>query len=951
MRFISNGDYIFPFSAHFYWLKQAFVWSYQTGSANPDGIIRMPGRLLDVLVFALFGNMGISYFFLLTCLAIIFLAFFYFSKHFLKITNVPIIVMASLFFTCNPIFLGNISKIGLLLAVAMLPLCLVMLQRAFDSKRLRYFLFWAVLLNISLIHPFTFTVNFLVSVAYLLYKAYQNWPFLYRNIPKLLLIGLVTLLLNAYFILPLASIGTVNKDVLSSSVDTTPTDYTSLIGIANTGDIFTGLSLSKGVLKDYEFYNNGYQKFYFLGIFTFYVILFGVFVWVEKRLSKTDKQYFVWSLAAFLVLILLAAVNFFHVKDLITLLVGLPGGWIFRSPLKWQLYVPFTVATMLAIVLSYISKKSHRRATYAVLIGSFILMNAFISLDVYAKLLSPRTISYFDILQQMNLERKNVLIVNDSSCFAFAASNPPVMTELNQVLMSKNVQVKQISSSDEGAINLSSYDYILGCQNTAAPSLQGYDFSLRHNFIDGAFQLYQNKKPKPYVYANQNVFALNKPQQVGDKYKLVTQTLGSDFDFIDTTVHPATATIGLQDAYDNMTFNDISGGTIKTSLAVPSGSGKQTLYIQDSNSFNLSLANQQLSVSPNTQKGRQSLTSKNDKSLDIPNWDTLNISYNDPKHDFKNILPNGSLEQGAWQKKVGDCYAFGGSAILGMSIISDDKTDGTQSLQLETKNHVACTGPNIISVQAGQNYLLSFDYKSLHGRYAAYYLLFDDLQGTSFVKRLDDTDGKWDTVTKSITAPSGAENLKILVYAYPDSSGFSTGTARYDNFHLAAIPDIQNHFYLVSKPEQNLQSPKKVSVKSVNPTRNVIRIEGVRTAFYLETKESYSPHWNLKLDSNNTKSWWPFSHETAVASQDHVKVNNFMNGWFVDPSELCQSGCTHNSDGSYTMTLVMEFTPQRWFYIGAALSATTFIATIGYFIYDRKHAPVNKDYVLKRGRL
>jgi hypothetical protein len=286
-----------------------------------------------------------------------------------------------------------------------------------------------------------------------------------------------------------------------------------------------------------------------------------------------------------------------------------------------------------------------------------------------------------------------------------------------------------------------------------------------------------------------------------------------------------------------------------------------------------------------------------------------------------------------------------------MNTTRDDKTEGAQSLQLETKNHVACTGPNTIPVRAGQNYLLSFDYKSLYGRYAGYYLGFDDLAGTSFFKRLDDTGGNWNTVTKAITVPPGAENLKLWVYAYPDSSGIGTGVARYDNFHMAAIPDIQDHFYLVSKPKQTLQPPKKVSVHAINPTRNVIHIEGIRTAFYLETKESYSPHWSLALDNKGALGWWPFSHETAVSSQNHFKVNNFMNGWFVDPGEFCQSGCTRNSDGSYDMTLVMEFTPQRWFYVGAVLSAITLAATIGYFVYDRKHMPVAKDYVLRRKRL
>ena len=453
MTFMSNGDYNFPFDVHYYWMKLVYMWSYQTGSANPDGIIRMPGRIIDLIVFALLGNIPISIFYLLSCFAIVFIAFFCYSKIFLKITSIPISLIAALFFTINPIFLGNASKIGLILAAAMLPLCFVAIYKVFEKQQLRYLLLWVACLNISLIHPFTFTVNIVVSGAYLIYMALKHKAFVSHNIPKILLVGLVGLLLNAYFLLPLASLGSINKDVLSSNVSSTPTDYTSLIDVANTGDIFTGLSLAKGVLKDYEFYNDHTQILYFIGIFSFYVILFGIYVRIEKRLTIENKKYFTWALGAFLVLLLLAAVNYLFVKDIIKLIVNLPGGWIFRSPLKWQLYIPFVIATMLAIVLSYIPKKSHKRILYSGLLVSFLLMNSYISIDINNKLLTPREIVYFSALQKTNLDQKNLLIINDESCFSFASAHSPVMSELNQILVSKNVQVKQVGLNVTDSIN------------------------------------------------------------------------------------------------------------------------------------------------------------------------------------------------------------------------------------------------------------------------------------------------------------------------------------------------------------------------------------------------------------------------------------------------------------------------------------------------------------------
>lgn len=952
MNFLSNGDYNFPFDVHFYWLKLIYMWSYQTGSPNPDGVIRMPGRLIDLAVFAATNNIVISVFYLLTCFMVIFLAFFYFSTLFLNNKNILLSSVAALFFTINPIFLGNASKIGLVLAAGMLPLCFVAIKKAFEKQQFRYFLLWIACLNISLIHPFTFTVNLLVSGGYLLYMVLKNKPFIMRNIPKVLTLGLMAVLLNAYFLLPLASIGTVNKDVLSASVDATPTDYTSLIEVANTGDIFTGLSLAKGVLKDYEFFNNSYQVFYFLGILAFYIILFGIYVKIEKRLSISDRKYFAWSLAAFLLLILLAAVNYLYVKDIIKLVVNLPGGWIFRSPLKWQLYIPFAIATMLAIVLAYMPNKRHRIKLYAGLGASFVLMNGFIGMDVYNKLLTPRAITTFGALQQTDLNQKSLLIVNDSRCFSFAAEHPRIMTELNQILVSKNVQVKQMSLANADTVNLSSYDYILGCQNIIADTLQSYSFNQQHSFADDAFQLYANEKPKPYVYANQTVFSFEKAQQIGNKYGLVTGTLGKEFDFINTPSKPTTTTYGLQDAYENLGFDSMREGAVHTALPESKDSSKQTLHFRTgSDNLYFNLSGNQLSITPEESDNHQLLNSDGEgAAIDAEHSGDLEVTYRDSRYDYQNIFPNPSLEQGPWQKEVGDCYAYGSGAKINMQATKTDKTDGSQSLQLEAQNHLACTGPGDIPVQEGQTYLLSFDYKSVNGRFAGYYYSFDNEDETSYLKRLDDTKGEWRTNTKTISVPAGAKNMKLYLYAYPDSSGLEPGTARYDNFKLTPIPEIQDRFYLLSEPSEQLQQPQKVSYEVKNPTKTIVHIEGVRSPFYLETKESYSPRWSLSMQNTGGKSWLPFSRSASIPEQDHLKINNFMNGWLVDPNKFCESSCKQNSDGSYDITLVMEFAPQRWFYIGGAISAVTFLAAVGYLIYDEIRARSVTHFAHRRSR-
>jgi hypothetical protein len=379
LRFLSNGDYIFPFDFYHFWIEHFYMWSIQSGAPNPDGLIRLPARLPEILVFGLFGNIGLDYFFVLSTVAICFVSFFLFCRHFLRIKQLSIQIICALFFALNPIFLGYISKVGLILAVAMLPLCLLAIQATFKRKQMRYLLLLVLFLNVSLVHPFTFTVNLFVSGILFVAYARTHFYFLRDKWPRLAVVAILALLLNAYFILPLASLGTIDKGAISDSAAAAPVDYTRLVEIANTGNIFTAFSLSKDVLKDYEFYNAVYQGFYFLGAFILYGILFGLYIRHEKKFEQLDRRRFLIGLAIFLLLLVLSTATFLGAGTLIKTLITLPGGWMFRSPLKWQLYIPIALFAMLAITLKYSASGKRKKYIIGGLACSFLLLNSYVA--------------------------------------------------------------------------------------------------------------------------------------------------------------------------------------------------------------------------------------------------------------------------------------------------------------------------------------------------------------------------------------------------------------------------------------------------------------------------------------------------------------------------------------------------------------------------------------------
>lgn len=74
-------------------------------------------------------------------------------------------------------------------------------------------------------------------------------------------------------------------------------------------------------------------------------------------------------------------------------------------------------------------------------------------------------------------------------------------------------------------------------------------------------------------------------------------------------------------------------------------------------------------------------------------------------------------------------------------------------------------------------------------------------------------------------------------------------------------------------------------------------------------------------------------------NQNHLMVNGYANSWNINPTELCgapagQVLCVRNADGSYDLELVVEFWPQRLFYIGLFISGATLFGCLGYLGWD-----------------
>jgi hypothetical protein len=333
----------------------------------------------------------------------------------------------------------------------------------------------------------------------------------------------------------------------------------------------------------------------------------------------------------------------------------------------------------------------------------------------------------------------------------------------------------------------------------------------------------------------------------------------------------------------------------------------------------------------------------------------LDVSYqNSRPEQGENLITDGSFEQGLWKKTVQDCNAYDDNPSLGMRLVN--RKNNGKALELSARRHAACTSRVNIPVQQNVTHLLNFDYQSPDASRASYTLQYDDHNHTTVQGSLPIKDTNWHTFTTQVQPPLGAHHVAITVYAYGDNSGTRNIINHYDNFSITEIPTVSSQYFVVDAASGATAQPQSVTSQKHGATKVSIQVKGATKPFYLATSESYNPLWRLELDNPAVESLrgrlLPHTVATAVPAKQHIKLNDFQNGWYVDPAALCAqhaSGCTRTANGSYNLALVAEFTAQRWFYVGAIVTSVTAASCGTYLLYSRLRHRNKKAW--KDGRL
>ena len=197
----------------------------------------------------------------------------------------------------------------------------------------------------------------------------------------------------------------------------------------------------------------------------------------------------------------------------------------------------------------------------------------------------------------------------------------------------------------------------------------------------------------------------------------------------------------------------------------------------------------------------------------------------------------------------------------------------------------------------------------------------------------------------------------------------------YSNGEIESLPDIissedyeiRSGIYFDSsklKEKENLKRAgevgettdkmPKITFVKINPTKYRVKIEGAKEPYTLVFSESFHEGWkayisdqqsvisdqyggivasyfdgevkegthrNIFLDKNTFETWG----KKPIPEEKHLLVNGYANSWYITPED---AGAKEDYE------IIIEFWPQRLFYIGLTISAFTLLGCLCYLVYD-----------------
>ena len=370
---IINSDFIFPVYTDNYIGYHYPLWNSIESKPNIEYFFRLPQRF----PFLLLAMIGISIeillkikllgaFFLLSVAFLVFIMELYPTrKKGNNILDYVAKIFISLFFSYNPTTLKFAHETGLLYSLAMLPFMLFSIIRYNRTYKHRYLFFVSIFLLLSLGHPFLLAMNCITTTIFSLIVLKTK-----KNIMKSIMIPfLLFLFFFQPFILTFIYSGLLSIYTLLGRKENLTKLIFKIISSNNLAKIIL-LERDRFLIIETVTKNFLFKWFHYTSLLILIVLsLFSI----VKINNKKNQKIIIFSLTGYAISTFLS----FGYKSFIgelywTFINKTIIGWIFRSPLKFQLYQVFFVSILVYTTLNRFSEKNKKKIVNNIMITFFL---------------------------------------------------------------------------------------------------------------------------------------------------------------------------------------------------------------------------------------------------------------------------------------------------------------------------------------------------------------------------------------------------------------------------------------------------------------------------------------------------------------------------------------------------------------------------------------------------
>jgi len=214
----------------------------------------------------------------------------------------------------------------------------------------------------------------------------------------------------------------------------------------------------------------------------------------------------------------------------------------------------------------------------------------------------------------------------------------------------------------------------------------------------------------------------------------------------------------------------------------------------------------------------------------------------------------------------------------------------------------------VVPVKENVFYSLKFSVKGynisdMHAKVLWYNISENLTEGNAFsmdyikLYQMNLSDGVWSNVEKILSAPKEAKMARIYFLANRLKDFTSTVMCVDNVYFYETEMTIENKYEICS-------SIKNINYTKINPTKYITKINATYPLIIV-LSETYNPSWICYINDEKITS---------------IPLYGVINGFYINHTGF--------------LDIVIEYEPQRWFYIGSAISITTLIACATYMTHD-----------------